>query len=1466
MKVWLVAAALCAAAQGQEQFPKADPARAFAELKVYGADGSPVRTPKEDWDEARNTVRSDARWAAWLKEQRAACDAWMEAHATDRVEWIAGWWHDYVDAKTGAFLPWTPVPPAGVSEKVLGGWVFGFRSRHTQTMVQAARLWRLTGESRYADWVVRQLNYYAENYEKWPVQTEKSKSRLMYQSLDEANVLVRLVEAARLVDGYAAPARKRGWAEKLLRPMALLVDETFQRVHNIAVWQRSAMGMAALYLRDGELWRRAVDAPFGLRRQMADGVTSDYLWIEQSFGYNSYVVSAVLPLFVYAGIEKRLSELRREAEIAENLMLAPSVLRFPDGRLPMPADTTGGFQRWPNRGLMEAARRVFPTWIGLEEAKKRLSWETLLDPPEEEAGRRSGAVPEVRSRNLESSRMAVLKQDEWQLFFHYGQLDRSHAQAEALNWEAAYGAVDITHDAGTVGYGSPLHREFYTRGHAHNVVLIDGEGQQGWAPGELLAFDAARVAARQPRYRENAAVERDLRISGGVLEDRVKVVTTDQREHRIGLALHVQGRVRLPEGFRENPGFDLKHWEGARTAEIPNEVALLVEYPGLVLEVKVAAGGLMRVTHASTPDVAPQRRESLYFEASGQRAEFVTTLRAVERAAAPRAAEDARAEAQRRRVELNLLGAADTESGESRRNENVQFNLVDNNALKELNVRLGVTATIVREFQPERGYFGAEFGNPPAAPPHAPFRPGVDFHGELRWAHLNSVTTARTFFQAGDVKPARENDAGFRAGGRARRDVWWETYGSLRLIRGQVNGNVLVPRAEERTALAADPALRAVVQRFLDAYPKEPPNRTDINPRALNTNSPQRIDHRMGGARLDAKPGARDAVALGYDFTSQDVDAFQLVAGQNPDTHIKNHRARTTWTHMQDARTVWETTAAFDRVGTMLVPEPNAVGPMVMTGGLETLGPQAIIPLDRAMNVYRAAGAWRRQGRGRSWMAGAETIRRQMNGAETDAHRGFFSFGNDFGRDAITNLRMGTPSNHILSIGDIHRGFRSWEMAAYAGGRLRWGAAADVSWALRWQAATKPVEVNGRNVVPYDSDLNNWAPSLGVARSLGSTGVVRVAGSVQFGEIFPVTYSQVRFSPPGSVKIAVPAPDLLDPLRADPKKVKGNIYALDGELAAPYSYQYNASWERELGRLGRLEAGYVGSRSHKLLIMWYRNRAQPVAGIPLTTATINDRRPDASIADLRWVLNGSRGYYDAGRVTWVMRRWRGLSQEAAYWWSKAMDLGSAYTNTAYDADSRLSRSQWEYETRGDMKGLSDFDQPHAFLWRGAWAVPGRRRALRNWEVTGVVLLKKGTPFTVVSGSDAPGYGNVDGNGGDRPHLLDTAILGRTIGDPDTSRARLPRSAFVYMSPGEQRGNLGRNTFRKGGIANVNAGLTRTWKLDSSMRVLLRAESVNLTNTPQFAPPGFELANPNFGAITNTLNEGRTFRFGLQIGW
>src|SRR5438270_4812317 len=96
------------------------------------------------------------------------------------------------------------------------------------------------------------------------------------------------------------------------------------------------------------------------------------------------------------------------------------------------------------------------------------------------------------------------------------------------------------------------------------------------------------------------------------------------------------------------------------------------------------------------------------------------------------------------RTELNLQGVTDTASGESRRNENIQFNPIDNNALKELNVRMGTTATIIPEFEAARNYFGAEFGRAVPAPIHIAAAKPAGTHGSVYESHNNSIFNARS--------------------------------------------------------------------------------------------------------------------------------------------------------------------------------------------------------------------------------------------------------------------------------------------------------------------------------------------------------------------------------------------------------------------------------------------------------------------------------------------------------------------------------------------------------------------------------------------------------------------------------------------------------------------------------------------------------------------------------------------------
>ena len=188
----------------------------------------------------------------------------------------------------------------------------------------------------------------------------------------------------------------------------------------------------------------------------------------------------------------------------------------------------------------------------------------------------------------------------------------------------------------------------------------------------------------------------------------------------------------------------------------------------------------------------------------------------------------------------------------AQRNENVIVYLIDNNTIKEAGIRSGDLVTIVPEQPVEASYYATEHGRPPAETVFVrPVSPIDGWHGEFYEGHQNSVFNSRTFFQVGPVKPAHRNLYGGRVTGLVPGFGYLTMNAGQRKIRGMVNGNVLVPLADERTPRTTDPVLRPLIERFLKAYPAELPNRPDFDPRALNTNSPQRIDATDASVRLD---------------------------------------------------------------------------------------------------------------------------------------------------------------------------------------------------------------------------------------------------------------------------------------------------------------------------------------------------------------------------------------------------------------------------------------------------------------------------------------------------------------------------------------------------------------------------------------------------------------------------------------
>jgi len=811
------------------------------------------------------------------------------------------------------------------------------------------------------------------------------------------------------------------------------------------------------------------------------------------------------------------------------------------------------------------------------------------------------------------------------------------------------------------------------------------------------------------------------------------------------------------------------------------------------------------------------------------------------------------------------------------RNENVVVNPIDNNAIKEVNVRLGATVTLVTELRPETGYFATEFGRPagqllllgPAVRPPS-------WHGDFFYWHQNSVMNARTFFQVGQVLPSRRNQHGGRVTGELGPRTGLTANYSQRDVRGMVNGNVLVPLESERTPLTRDPQLRPLVERFLSAYPKQLPNRPDFDARALNTNAPQRIDDLDGNLRLDHDLGSRGKLHLLYVNGRARTDAFQLVAGQNPDSAIHSHRAQATWKFAASPGTDVAMGGNFTRTASNLLPEPNAVGVRVRVGyQIEELGPESEFPVMRAQNLYRyGADVAHRVADRHEFRLGGEITRFQLNGIETSNLRGQFNFTNNFGRTAIENLRLGTPAFFEATTGEMARGFRTWGGSLYAADRWRITTALQLHYGVRYGFATAPSEVNGLHETPYACDCNNFSPRLSLAWQMGTGWILRTGYTVSFGEIQPVTFQQMRFNLPHTRMVQVQNPDLLNPLSGGGNLDRSAPTILSPDLVAPYVHQYNLNVERKLSGGMLLRVAYIGDRSLKLMNSFIQNRAEPVPGVPLTLDTVDQRRPDARYFDTRSILNGGMGHFNAGQATVDLPYYRGLRLSASYTFSKAIDDGSDYTSTAANRDLMRARSQWQYESFGDKRSLSAFDSPHSLLTSFSYDLPalaGRskwaRRLAGGWQLAGVTLVKSGTPLTLFVGSDAPGFGNVDGGPSDRPNIVDASILGATISHPDLAPQILRRDRFAYIVPGERRGSLGRNSFRKARISNFNAAVTKQWQWAASGRewtTQLRAETYNLTNTPQFDEPQRNLSSPAFGKITNTLNDGRVFQIGVRL--
>jgi len=229
------------------------------------------------------------------------------------------------------------------------------------------------------------------------------------------------------------------------------------------------------------------------------------------------------------------------------------------------------------------------------------------------------------------------------------------------------------------------------------------------------------------------------------------------------------------------------------------------------------------------------------------------------------------------------------------------------------------------------------------------------------------------------------------------------------------------------------------------------------------------------------------------------------------------------------------------------------------------------------------------------------------------------------------------------------------------------------------------------------------------------------------------------------------------------------------------------------------------------------------------------------------------------QVEWMKRLSRGLDFQIAYTWSKAIDTTSEATSFG-SGDSNLLGPDYNFS-----RGLSRFDTRHRFTFYGTYQLPFFShqkgfigQALGGWQLSMVMKLVKGSPFTVTNSSGVDL--NLDGFIENRPALLDPSILYRGISNPITSQSQLPTSAFRPATPSDYGCCLvGRNTFYADGVKNLDIGIAKNFRMPfEGQRLTLRADLFNALNHVQWGLPSADLAysssgvpNANFGRILGT---------------
>ena len=326
-----------------------------------------------------------------------------------------------------------------------------------------------------------------------------------------------------------------------------------------------------------------------------------------------------------------------------------------------------------------------------------------------------------------------------------------------------------------------------------------------------------------------------------------------------------------------------------------------------------------------------------------------------------------------------------------------------------------------------------------------------------------------------------------------------------------------------------------------------------------------------------------------------------------------------------------------------------------------------------------------------------------------------------------------------------------------------------------------------------------------------------------------------------------------------------NVTASPNTTHTPRYQEWNLSVQQMFGKNSSLTLNYVGNHGiHEAvqnngLNAWCPGCTFNTPEGPLPSAG----PPDARFTQVTQIETVAVSNYN-GLTVAFQQRFKGFQLQFNYTWSHALDeiSNGGFLNFNLGTNASLLFPQDPNNLRLFNYGNADYDTTHYVSANYVWEVPFDRvfhgegfwhGLYSGWQLSGTVFARTGIPFTITD-SAATGAISSTGYGGS---VYANPIAPQSTGNCNSSAADTPcLSTANFDTAGTlQFGDQRRNQYRGPGFWDTDMTVQKSFGIHGFERgrIAFAAQFFNLFNHANFDQPVSDLANPQFGLITRTLN-------------